>query len=97
MAAQILPGGETPGAKEAGAIYFIDRALAGFESDKRDLYKTGLAATQENRKKLFPDSTSIAALTEEQAYKLVESIETTEFFEINFFRTAEFRSTHALS
>ena len=82
LAAQIIPADETPGAKEAGVIYFIDRALGGFESDKQAIYKSGLAAAQENRKKLFPESTSIAKLTDGQCHKLVESIDTTEFFQI---------------
>ena len=81
LAAEIIPADETPGAKEAGVIYFIDRALSGFESEKRRIYKSGLAVAQEIRKLLFPESTSIATLTEEQRHKLVESIETTEFFQ----------------
>lgn len=80
LAAQIIPTDETPGAKESGVIHFIDRALSGFESGKQGIYKAGLAAAQENRKRLFPESTSIAKLTNDQRNVLVESIETTEFF-----------------
>ena len=81
LAGEIIPGGDTPGAKEAGAIYFIDRALGTFDRDKRDLYAAGLAAAQAQRRKLFPGSTSLAALTPAQRIKVLEAIEKTEFFE----------------
>ena len=47
LAAQIIPAGDDgPGAKEAGVIYFIDRALATFDEDKRGLYREGLKAAR---------------------------------------------------
>jgi gluconate 2-dehydrogenase gamma chain len=47
LAEQILPADELgPGAKEAGVIYFIDRALATFDRDKRGLYTDGLDAAR---------------------------------------------------
>jgi len=46
LAAQVIPSGDGPGAKEAGVIYFIDRALATFDQDQRELYRTGLAAAR---------------------------------------------------
>jgi gluconate 2-dehydrogenase gamma chain len=47
LASQIIPADESgPGAKEAGVIYFIDRALATFDSSKRALYRDGLAASR---------------------------------------------------
>lgn len=33
MTARIVPTTETPGAREAGAVYFIDKALGSFEKD----------------------------------------------------------------
>jgi gluconate 2-dehydrogenase gamma chain len=44
LAAQIIPSDDGPGAKEAGVIYFIDHALATFDQDQREIYRTGLAA-----------------------------------------------------
>ena len=44
LAAQIIPSDDGPGAKEAGVIYFIDRALATFDQDKREVYRSGLMA-----------------------------------------------------
>ena len=47
FAVEIIPADDLgPGAKEAGVVYFIDRALATFDADKRALYRAGLAAAQ---------------------------------------------------
>lgn len=81
IASAIIPTNDAPGAKEAGVIFFIDRALATFDQDKRELYRTGLAQAQEKRAALFPESRSIAALTNEQRIALLTAIEKTEFFE----------------
>ena len=81
IASQIIPTDGSPGAREAGVIYFIDRALATFDSDKRDLYTNGLAEAQAQRGTMFPGSTSIAALSADQQIRLLEAIEKTEFFE----------------
>ena len=44
IAAAIIPSGETPGAREAGVVYFVDEALAGFMAGASDGLKAGLAA-----------------------------------------------------
>jgi gluconate 2-dehydrogenase gamma chain len=85
LAAQIIPSDGTPGAKEAGCIHFIDRALETFDHQQRELYRTGLAAAQKKRAELFPESRTIAGLEGSQAITLLKAIEETEFFEL--FRT----------
>lgn len=80
--AQIIPSTDGPGAREAGVIYFIDRALSTFAVDDREAYRTGMAEAQEKRKELFPNSTTIASLTDQQQITLVRNIETTSFFEL---------------
>ena len=82
IAAQIIPADDTPGAREAGAIYFIDRALATFDRDKRPVYTDGLKEVQAKRSSLFPDSKSIAALQPAQQIRLLQAIEQTDFFEL---------------
>jgi gluconate 2-dehydrogenase gamma chain len=77
---QIIPTDDTPGAREAGIIYFIDRALATFDSDKRELYTKGLEETRRKGAELFP-SQSIADLRPEQQIQLLQAIENTGFFE----------------
>ena len=59
---QIIPFDGTPGAKEAGCIHFIDRALETFDREKHELYRSGLAATQKKRAELFLQSYAIAGL-----------------------------------
>lgn len=81
IASQVIPTGDSPGAREAGVIFFIDRALATFDRDKRDLYTTGLEAAQAQRSTMFPGSKSIAALSADEQIRLLEAIEKTEFFE----------------
>ena len=66
ITARIIPTDETPGAHEAGVVYFIDRALATFEADKREAYHTGMQEIQQARMKLYPHSTSVATLTSAQ-------------------------------
>ncbi len=82
IAAQIIPSIDGPGAREAGVIYFIDRALATFAADDVDTYRTGMLELQQKRRELFPDSTAIAVLTAEQQLTLVRAIETSRFFDL---------------
>jgi gluconate 2-dehydrogenase gamma chain len=82
IANQIIPSADGPGAREAGVIYFIDRALSTFDAGKRETYHKGMQEVHELRKKMFPDSTSIAALAPEQQIELIRAIETSEFFEL---------------
>ncbi len=87
LASVILPSGATPGAREAGAIYFIDRALLTFDRDKQPLYRDGLAALAKSRLEHFPGSHSFASLDAAQQVALVHAIESTLFFELVRFHT----------
>jgi gluconate 2-dehydrogenase gamma chain len=80
IARQIIPDDDTPGAGQTGVIWFIDGSLAGYDSDKRELYARGLADTQAKRTQLFPGSTSVASLTSNQQIELLKAIQQTEFF-----------------
>ncbi|HEY7307465.1 MAG TPA: gluconate 2-dehydrogenase subunit 3 family protein [Bryobacteraceae bacterium] len=82
IAAQIIPSADGPGAREAGVIYFIDRALSTFDADKREAYYAGMGEIQQRRKELFPSSTSISSLTNEQQIELIHAIEHSAFFEL---------------
>jgi len=77
----IIPSGSTPGAREAGVTFFIDKALATFDRDKREAYRQGLRTVQARRQELFPGSTSIASLKPGDQLRLAEAIENTGFFE----------------
>ena len=81
IASGIIPSDTSPGAREAGAVYFIDRALETFDRSQRPLYQRGLAEAQATRRKLFPASRDIASLPTADRISLLKAIETTEFFE----------------
>jgi gluconate 2-dehydrogenase gamma chain len=81
IAAEIIPSGDSPGAREAGCIYFIDRALETFDREQRPLYRKGLSEAQATRRKLFPKSRDIASLSQPERIRLLETIDRTEFFE----------------
>ena len=82
IANQIIPSTDGPGAREAGVIYFIDRALSTFAADDRESYRAGMAQLQQKRQELFPNSTTIASLTDQQQITLIRAIEASEFFEL---------------
>jgi gluconate 2-dehydrogenase gamma chain len=81
LTSQIIPSTNSPGAREAHVIYFIDQALETFDRHKRTVYRKGLAAVQKKRLELFPGSRSIAALNPEQQMTLLGAIEKTQFFD----------------
>jgi len=81
IAEQILPSDDGPGAKEAGVIFFIDRALHTFDSDKQNLYREGIREARDKARKMFPGAESVAALSSAQQFEMVRAIEKSEFFE----------------
>ncbi len=81
-AAQIIPTDDTPGAREARVIYFIDRALVTFEKEKQPAYLRGLQELQAKARELFSDAKSFAGLTSAQQIELLHAIEKTDFFEL---------------
>jgi gluconate 2-dehydrogenase gamma chain len=82
MAAQIFPSDETPGAREAQAIYFVDLALVTFAQDQQGAYTQGLADLQARTKQMFPSAASFATLSPEQQVQLLTAIEKSPFFRI---------------
>lgn len=74
IASQIMPSDDLPGAREAGVVYFIDRALKTFASDARPVYERGLADVNKLTAKLFPGVRSIAEGTPEQQEKVVAEV-----------------------
>jgi gluconate 2-dehydrogenase gamma chain len=81
-AAQIIPSDETPGAREARVVYFIDRALVTFERDKQAAYTQGLKDLENKTKSLFPQADKFSSLSQAQQVQLLEAIDQSEFFEL---------------
>ena len=82
MAAQIIPTDETPGAREAHCVYFIDRALSTFARDNQAAYIQGLQELQAKTQQLYPKAEKFSALTSEQQIKTLTAIEKTPFFNL---------------
>jgi gluconate 2-dehydrogenase gamma chain len=81
MAARIIPTDDTPGAREAKVIYFIDRALTTFDRDKQPLYTQGLRDLLTKTRELFPSADKFSSLTSAQQIQLLTAIERAPFFE----------------
>ncbi len=75
IAARIIPTDETPGARETGVVYFIDRALATFASDDRGLYIEGMAELQAMAREMFPGVGKFSAATTEQQDEILRSLD----------------------
>ena len=82
MAAQIIPTDDTPGAREARVINFIDRALVTFEKDQQGAYTQGLKDLEGQAKQLVPSATKFSALTSEQQIQVLTAMEKTPFFNL---------------
>ncbi|MEP7244329.1 MAG: gluconate 2-dehydrogenase subunit 3 family protein [Gammaproteobacteria bacterium] len=81
ITAQILPGGATPGAREAHAVYFIDHALATFFADRAEAFRTGLTNFQHAFAKAQPTAASFAAASPAQQLDFLNTVDRTLFFE----------------
>jgi gluconate 2-dehydrogenase gamma chain len=80
MASQIIPTDDTPGAREARVVYFIDRALVTFDRSTRPVYIQGLKDLQAKTKEMFPAASRFSALASDQQIQLLTAIEKTPFF-----------------
>jgi gluconate 2-dehydrogenase gamma chain len=75
ITARIIPTDETPGAREAGAVYFIDRALTTFAIDDQKSYREGLPEMQERTREIFPAIDKFSAATPEQQDEILHSFD----------------------
>lgn|SRR5579859_2915823 len=74
MSSRIIPTDETPGAKEAGVVYFIDRALVTFATDSQATYREGLAHVQALLAETFPGAKKFSAASLEQQDAVMEAL-----------------------
>jgi gluconate 2-dehydrogenase gamma chain len=81
FAAQIIPTDNTPGATEAGAVYFIDRALAGWAAPLLSRFRAGLKAIDDQAKNEKRGIRSFADLSPAQQVRIMMQSERTEFFD----------------
>lgn len=78
FAANILPSDDVPGATEAGAVYFVDAALAGPFAAMHGLIKEGLADLDSRAAKR--GAARFSALAPETQVEVMKEIEETPFF-----------------
>ena len=78
IASQVIPTDDSPGAHEAGAVYFIDHALAGFFSAHREEFQEGYAdfASRVGQEAKVP----FADLPHGEQIRILQMIEETPFF-----------------
>jgi gluconate 2-dehydrogenase gamma chain len=81
VAAQIIPTDDLPGAREAGVVYFIDRALATFLSQLAADYRGQLAAFQAAFREQHPGAASFASLRVEEQLEYLNTVDHTPFFD----------------
>lgn len=81
VAAQIVPTDDTPGAREAGVLHFIDRGLATFLSHLADDYRKELAEFQATFRAAHPDAAAFAALDTDAQIAFLKTVDRTPFFE----------------
>jgi gluconate 2-dehydrogenase gamma chain len=80
FAEQIVPSNDTPGAREAGAIYFIDRALGDFSAHMLPDIRTGLKNLDERARRVQGTAASFADLSTEAQIKIMRAVERSGFF-----------------
>ena len=75
ITSRIIPSDDSPGAKEAGAVYFIDNCLATIAVDQQPVYRDGLAKFQEDIRNMFPAVDKFSAASVEQQDRFLHEVE----------------------
>jgi gluconate 2-dehydrogenase gamma chain len=78
--AHIVPSDDSPGAREAGVIYFIDYCVGAHALGAGDEFRSGLKALDASANQRFPDAAGFAALTPARQVEMLHAIERTPFF-----------------
>jgi gluconate 2-dehydrogenase gamma chain len=66
ISARIIPTDDTPGAREAGVVYFIDRALITFARDRQQVVRDGLPVLHALTKSTFPQYSTFSEASPDQ-------------------------------
>ncbi|NUQ12920.1 MAG: gluconate 2-dehydrogenase subunit 3 family protein [Gemmatimonadaceae bacterium] len=80
ITSRIIPTDDSPGAREAGVVYFIDRALATWAKDQRPLFMDGLAKLPSDVSAKFAGQSRFTDLAPAQQDEVLKSIESSPFF-----------------
>jgi hypothetical protein len=82
ISAQIVPSGTTGGAREAHAVFFIDRSLSTYFSPMAPGYRSALADFQGKFLAANPGTTSFAAAGGDKQMAFLKTVDRTPFFEM---------------
>ncbi|HUP89221.1 MAG TPA: gluconate 2-dehydrogenase subunit 3 family protein [Longimicrobiales bacterium] len=80
FAAQIIPTDETPGATEAGAVYFLDNVIGSLFKELLFPVRVGLKQLDEKSKAADAAVSSFADLKNDQQVAVLKEFEKTQFF-----------------
>jgi gluconate 2-dehydrogenase gamma chain len=80
MTARIIPSDDSPGAREAGVVYFIDQGMRTFAKDQAKNFDEGLAAVSKAVARKHKGQTRFSALTPAQQDEILRGMERTQFF-----------------
>ncbi len=75
ISSRIIPSDDTPGAHEAGVVYFIDRGLSTFAVDDQKTYREGWPELQARVAEMFPGTSKFSALTPGQQDEVLHSFD----------------------
>ena len=87
IAARIIPTTDTPGATEAGVIYFFDNALAAEMSWALEKMRTGLGTLNAKLAENYAGTGWFSELSENDQDAVLSANEATEFFELCWLMT----------
>jgi gluconate 2-dehydrogenase gamma chain len=82
FASQIFPKDETPGAKEANVVRFVDFALSEIEPQNKQDFSNALDALNAQAKKIASKAASFAALSPELQVEAMTAMEKSPDFEV---------------
>jgi gluconate 2-dehydrogenase gamma chain len=81
ICAQIIPTDTTPGAREAGVVHFVDRALLSFFAYQAASFRSGLNEFQGACRKWHPQAVRYSELPSDQQIEFLHTVDHTPFFE----------------
>jgi len=75
ITSRIIPSDDTPGAREAGVVFFIDKALGTFAADSQKAYREGLPEVQTRIREMFPNLKKFSAASSAQQDEVLSSLD----------------------
>ncbi len=75
ITSRIIPTDDTPGAHEAGVVYFIDKALVTFDKDNQKTYRAGLPEIQARVREMYPNRKKFTDATPEEQDAVLLSLD----------------------